>query len=160
MRILVTNVGSTSLKYNLYDFPREQSLASGRVERIGSGKGTAAWNHGGHPGSVEQAFASHREAIEFILEVGVEKIAPVVAMLGDRMAEGARARGYELLGERTPATAAGIVSIRKPGLESVMVVRQLKERGMLAAPRTGWVRISPHFYIAPEEIDQVVAALP
>ncbi len=101
-----------------------------------------------------------RAAIEFILEVGVEKIAPVVTMLGDRMAEGARARGYELLGERTPATAAGIVSIRKPGVESAMVVRQLKERGMLAAPRTGWVRISPHFYIAPEEIDQVVAALP
>lgn len=68
MRILVTNVGSTSLKYNLYDFPQEQSRASGRVERIGSGKGTAAWNHGGQSGSAEQAFASHREAIEFILE--------------------------------------------------------------------------------------------
>ena len=101
-----------------------------------------------------------RAAIEFVLDVGVEKIAPVVQALGDRMAEGARARGYQLLLERTPANGAGIVSFRKEGTECGEVVRQLKLRNMLAAPRAGWVRVSPHFYIAPEEIDRVVEALP
>lgn len=101
-----------------------------------------------------------RAAIEFVLEVGVEKIAPVVQALGDQMAEGAESRGYELLDARTPQTGAGIVSFRKQGIDCREVVRVLNARQMMAAPRAGWVRVSPHFYVTPEEIDQVVAALP
>ena len=101
-----------------------------------------------------------RAAMEFLLEIGVENIAPVVQALGDRMAEGARAKGYELMVERTPATGAGIVSFRREDVPNAEVVRVLKHKNMLAAPRAGWVRVSPHFYIAPEEIDRVVAALP
>ncbi|HWQ52893.1 MAG TPA: aminotransferase class V-fold PLP-dependent enzyme [Bryobacteraceae bacterium] len=101
-----------------------------------------------------------RAAIDFVLDVGVEKIAPVVQALGDRMAEGAKSRGYELLGARTPQTGAGIVSFRKEGIDCGEVVRALKGRNIIAAPRAGWVRVSPHFYVAPEEIDQVVEALP
>jgi selenocysteine lyase/cysteine desulfurase len=101
-----------------------------------------------------------RAAIEYLLEVGVEKIAPVVQALGDRMAAGACAKGYQLLVERTPATGAGIVSFRRDDIDCAEVVRVLKKQNMLAAPRAGWVRVSPHFYIAPEEIDRVVEALP
>lgn len=68
MRILVTNVGSTSLKYRLYDFPGEDAQASGRVERIGGSGGTASWDHGENRGTTERAFSTHREAIEFILD--------------------------------------------------------------------------------------------
>ncbi len=67
MRILVTNVGSTSLKYRLYEFPEERLLASGRVERIGGGSGIASWSHGDDQGSEERTFSTHREAIETIL---------------------------------------------------------------------------------------------
>ena len=101
-----------------------------------------------------------RAALDFLLEVGAERIGPVVQALGDRIAEGARNRGYQALGERTPANGAGIVSIQKPGVESRVVVRHLKERGMLAAPRQGWVRMSPHFYVSPDDIDKVIEALP
>ncbi len=68
MRILVTNVGSTSLKYRLYDFPEETLLATGRVERIGSNQGCASWNHGESKGEREAAFSTHREAIKFVLK--------------------------------------------------------------------------------------------
>lgn len=67
MRILVTNVGSTSLKYRLFQFPEETVLATGRVERIGTEGGTASVLHG-DPAPVEQNFATHREAIEFVLQ--------------------------------------------------------------------------------------------
>src|SRR4051812_2492387 len=36
MKVLVVNVGSTSIKYNLYEMNTESRLASGRVERIGT----------------------------------------------------------------------------------------------------------------------------
>ncbi len=68
MRILVTNVGSTSLKYKLFDFPQESVLATGRVERIGAGVGKAEWNHGSANDSKETTFETHKEAIEFVLQ--------------------------------------------------------------------------------------------
>ncbi|MCL4402325.1 MAG: aminotransferase class V-fold PLP-dependent enzyme, partial [Acidobacteria bacterium] len=101
-----------------------------------------------------------RAAIEFLLEVGVAEIAPVVRNLGDRIAAGVTAKGYEVLGNRTPESGAGIVSFRKAGIDTYQVVRQLKSRGIIAAPRQGWVRTSPHFYIAPEDIDRLFDELP
>jgi selenocysteine lyase/cysteine desulfurase len=99
-------------------------------------------------------------SIEFLLEVGVGKIAPVIRNLADRIAAGVESRGYRVLGDRTPENSSGIVSFRKPGIAAEEVVRILRSRGIATAPRTGWVRTSPHFYIAPAEIDRMLDALP
>lgn len=101
-----------------------------------------------------------RAAIEFSMEVGIHRIAPAVQALGDRIAAGARERGYEVLGSRTRENGAGIVSFRKPGVDPVELVTRLREQRIIAAARAGWVRMSPHFYITPEEIDGVLAELP
>lgn len=101
-----------------------------------------------------------RAAIEFLLEVGVGEIAPVVQNLGDRIANGVKAKGYEVFDGRTPETGSGIVSFRKTGLDARNLVRRLRGEGIIAAPRTEWVRMSPHFYIRPEEIDRMLDLLP
>ena len=99
-------------------------------------------------------------SLEFLLEVDPGKIGPVVQNHGDRIAAGVQGKGYEIMGRRTPETGAGIVSFRKPGLDAETIVRTLKEHKIVAAPRAGWVRTSPHFYITPAEIDRLVAVLP
>ncbi len=101
-----------------------------------------------------------RASIELLLEAGIDRIAPVVQGLADQLAQGAVAKGYQLLGDRTPENGAGIIAIQKPGLDSRKVVYDLKQQGILAAPRQGWVRLSPHFYISPEDIGRVIEALP
>jgi selenocysteine lyase/cysteine desulfurase len=101
-----------------------------------------------------------RAAIEFLLEVDPRKIAPVVQNLGDQIAEGVQAKGYELFGRRTPENGAGIVSFRKAGVDALEIINRLKRAGISAAPRAGWVRTSPHFYISPAEIDRFLAELP
>ena len=101
-----------------------------------------------------------RAAIEFLLEVGIERIAPAVLALADRAEIAAVARGYHVLQPRTPKTGSGIVSFRHEEIDSRLVVRKLKDAGFLAAPRQGWVRVSPHFYINPEEMDRLGEALP
>jgi cysteine desulfurase/selenocysteine lyase len=100
-----------------------------------------------------------RASIEFLLEVGVDAIGPAVQALGDRIDQGVRSKGYETMRERTPETGAGIVSFRKPGVDAVKLVNHLRDRGITAAPRAGWVRTSPHFYIAPQGIDRMLEEL-
>jgi selenocysteine lyase/cysteine desulfurase len=99
-------------------------------------------------------------ALNLILEVSVECIAPAVQALGDQIAEGVQAKGYRLAGPRSGDTGAGIVSFQKDGTDSRYLVAQLKDRGFLAAPRQGWVRTSPHFYASPDDIGALIEALP
>ncbi len=101
-----------------------------------------------------------RASIEYLLEEGVEKIAPLVQALGDQIAEGAALRGYDVLGQRTRANGAGIVSFRTAGVESGAIVARLRERRIVTAARAGWVRTAPHFYIGAEEIGAMLECLP
>ncbi len=101
-----------------------------------------------------------RAAIEFLLEIGVENIATTVQSLTKQLHADVRAKGYETILEWMPESSSGIVSFRHPSLDCRSIVSSLKAKQILAAPRQGWIRMSPHFYISPEEIDQVVAALP
>ena len=101
-----------------------------------------------------------RAAMEFLLQVGISKIAAAVQHLADRLAFGLQAKGYELMEQRTPENGAGIVAFRKPGWEAADIVRKLRAAGIVVAPRVGWVRASPHFYISPEDIDKTLELLP
>ena len=86
----------------------------------------------------------------------------MIQALGDRIAEGVHRKGYEVLGTRTPATGAGIVSFRKPGVESTAIVAHLKEQKISAAARAGWgMDVAADCYISAEgRFDQVVGCLP
>ena len=101
-----------------------------------------------------------RAALELLLEVQVARISPQVTALADRIAMGVHEKGYEILGERIPGNSAGIVSFRKPGTDSRMIVRNLKQAGIQAAPRQGWVRTSPHYYLNSGDIDRMLTELP
>jgi cysteine desulfurase / selenocysteine lyase len=101
-----------------------------------------------------------RAAIELLLEAGIDAIAQAVLALADQIYEGVRAKGYEVLVERTPESGAGIVSFRHPRISSSVIVRTLRESHIAAAPRQGWIRTSPHFYVSPDDIEEVLHVLP
>ena len=91
---------------------------------------------------------------------GLRAIGAAVQQLGDLVADGVQSRGYEVLGSRSDATGAGIVSFRKSGVETTTIVQKLKAAGIAVAPRQSWVRVSPHFYISPDDIGKMLEALP
>ena len=101
-----------------------------------------------------------RASIDFLLGVGVASIAPAVQALGDQIAEGARRKGYEVLGQRTRETGAGIVSIRKEGIDCQQLAVEMRKKSIILVFRAGWIRTSPHFYITPQEIETMLAELP
>lgn len=45
MKLLVSNVGSTSLKFKLYEMPSEEVLCSAKVERVGSRDAIYSWEN-------------------------------------------------------------------------------------------------------------------
>ncbi|MEZ5356807.1 MAG: aminotransferase class V-fold PLP-dependent enzyme [Bryobacteraceae bacterium] len=96
-----------------------------------------------------------RASIEFLNQVGIGEIAPAVRGLARRIEEGVRGKGYEVL-----ESGSGIVSFRKPDTDSRVIVAALRNERIVAAPRQGFVRTSPHFYIAPEEIDRMLDVIP
>jgi selenocysteine lyase/cysteine desulfurase len=101
-----------------------------------------------------------RAALDFIGEVGVDRIASAVLALTDHIEWGVRAKGYEVMVERTANTRSGIVSFRHPSLDYRSIVAELKRNRVTCAPRQGWIRMSPHFYIAPEDIERMLQLLP
>ncbi|MEJ5367080.1 MAG: aminotransferase class V-fold PLP-dependent enzyme [Bryobacteraceae bacterium] len=101
-----------------------------------------------------------RASLELLLEIGIDRIAPHVQLLGDLLAQWAREKGYEVLAPRTPETGSGIVSIRKEGIDSRWLWSRLRDAGIITAPRQGWLRLSPHFYISPDEAAEVAELLP
>ena len=94
-------------------------------------------------------------AIELLLEVGIDRIGERVVEITRRLACGVTERGWELL----TAPEAGIVAFRKEGIDASETVQRLAAQGIAVAPRSGWVRASPHFYISEDEVDRLVGAL-
>lgn len=71
MKLLICNVGSTSLKYQLFDMDNgEQVLASGGAERVGTEKSEFYWKNlvNGTEGREANHFPTHKEAISRMLE--------------------------------------------------------------------------------------------
>ncbi|MDY7010704.1 MAG: acetate/propionate family kinase [Planctomycetota bacterium] len=78
MKILVSNIGSTSFKFRLFEMGEgfECELASGSVDRIGAGGGTVSFRLGGGEVSQQHNYADHGEAIRSVLAKLSEEGAP------------------------------------------------------------------------------------
>ncbi len=101
-----------------------------------------------------------RASVEFLLDVGIRNIRSAVVNRAEQLEAGLVAKGYELMIRGTPTTGSGIISFRHPSIDHRVLVSDLKHNKITAAPRQGWVRMSPHFYISAEDIEQVLRVLP
>jgi acetate kinase len=64
LHLLIANVGSTSLKFKVYEFPSEKVLAEGKIEAIGRPRSPASYrNFCGQTAACDQAVADYPAAI-------------------------------------------------------------------------------------------------
>lgn len=100
-------------------------------------------------------------SVEWLLEIGVDKIWERVQLLTDRLVEGVREKGYRLVSSRLPGESSGIVAFVSSTHDHARLVSHLRQeyRTVIAA-REGRLRASPHFYNTEDEIDQLVEHLP
>lgn len=100
-----------------------------------------------------------RAALELLHEIGIEVIAgraiAVATLLGDRLEE----IGMTVASPKPVRSA--IVAATPPNVEKSLLWwhRQLEEKGVVCAPREGFLRFSPHFYNDAGDVERVVDAL-
>lgn len=100
-------------------------------------------------------------SLNLITETGVERIAAYLSELTDYLCERLEGRGYKIVSSRRSEEKSQIVSVEpKDGWTPMTLYAHLKKHDIYAAPRGSRLRISPHIYNTPEDIDAVISVLP
>ncbi len=87
MKVLVLNVGSTSVKYNLYEMDTEARLAEGRVERVGTADAVHVFPGGSEP-VADNHVAGALRAVLSHLSKGALPDPSALAAVGHRVVHG------------------------------------------------------------------------
>lgn len=98
-------------------------------------------------------------AVELFERSGKERIAEHVLALTDRLCEGLQRLGAEVCSKRGDGVSSAIVTFEFPGRDAIAIGRALEERGILTTYRAGRIRVSPHGYNTPSEIDVLLETL-
>ncbi len=89
MRILLSNVGSTSLKYRLLEMDDESTLALGRIERVGSERGILQHQATGKPPVArELPVPDYTAAVQLAIDMLCDPAVGALASLADVAAVG------------------------------------------------------------------------
>ena len=82
-----------------------------------------------------------------------------MSSLCERACAGLAEAGAKVLSDRSAEGRSGIVTFAVEGHDPAAIVGLLRERRIVCSPRGGGVRLSPHGYNIPEEIDALVAVV-
>jgi selenocysteine lyase/cysteine desulfurase len=93
-------------------------------------------------------------SLQLLLETGIPSISERIIYLTDYLCEQAQRRGWTLFSSRQPAHKSGIVSLIHPHLPAREVVNYCRAHGIVINTRADRIRVSPHVYNTPEEIDR------
>jgi selenocysteine lyase/cysteine desulfurase len=100
-------------------------------------------------------------SLNLLLETGIDEVQKRVKLLTDQLVEGLRRKAWKIHSPRTPSEWSGIVSFSSDKHDLTALQKHLREEfRIVIARRLGRLRASPHFYNSPEEIDQLINALP
>ena len=97
-------------------------------------------------------------SLELLQNAGVAAVAERILHLTDHLCEQALRAGLQDFSSREPAERSGNVSLHIPG-DPREAVRRCKAANVVVSQRGGRLRVSPHAYNTPDEIDRLVQLL-
>jgi selenocysteine lyase/cysteine desulfurase len=98
-------------------------------------------------------------SLELLLAIGIPAIAGRTLELTDVLCEQAAHAGLEVFSSRRPADKSAIISLAVPGGDMRRLVRRCRAEGVVINQRAGRIRVSPHCYNTPDEIDRLLELL-
>jgi cysteine desulfurase / selenocysteine lyase len=120
--------------------------------------GALAWETGTGPSALLYGLEA---SLKLLMETGVERIAAYLEELTDYLCERLDRSRYQIISSRLSGEKSQIVCLRhKGGIEAMALYSHLKQRNIITAPRSGRLRVAPHFYNTIADIDQLIKNLP
>lgn len=124
----------------------------------GWNEGTLAWETGTGQASLLYGL---KASLELLTALGLPQTARYLEELTDHLCDRLQSRPYLVVSSRLAGEKSQIVCIRPAsGMSAMALYVHLKKRNIITAPRGDRLRIAPHVYNTPEEIDALVEALP
>jgi selenocysteine lyase/cysteine desulfurase len=102
-------------------------------------------------------FVPFTAAVELLLEFGINKVAAYVDRLVVRLLAGIERERFRLVSSEDLRSSLVVVEPLREGAREVL--ERLAGAGIHVAHRRGRIRISPHLYNTPDEIDRTIALL-
>lgn len=109
--------------------------------------------------------AGMKAAIDFLLEIGIDKVAQRILSIRSRLVSGLTELGFTRLGENNdPTHHSGIVTFTHPTRDIPAQFKKLSENRVVCSPREDrqgkqYLRFSPHFYNTEDEVDRILGVL-
>jgi selenocysteine lyase/cysteine desulfurase len=104
-----------------------------------------------------QDLAAFCASLELLLEVGIVCVATHIDTLVDTMMTRLRDAGASIITPSDPRQRAGIVTVRPRNAERAS--NDLARAGIVCSLREGAIRLSPHFYNSPDDVNRAVEVL-
>lgn len=98
-------------------------------------------------------------AVEYILDLGIDRILAHDLALAMRLMDGLDLLGATMLTPRDSHSRAGIVTARFPGRDGEEVAARLNEAGVIVSPRFGATRFSTHIFNHAADVDHTLAVV-
>jgi acetate kinase len=157
MKVLLSNVGSTSLKYRLLEMDGEETLALGRIERVGSERGTLSHQATGKPAVTrELPVPDYTAAVQLAIallcdaEVGAVESLASVAAVGFKVVHGGPVSGSVLLDESVLQALTDYIPIAPAHNPAYIQAIRIFQRLLPGTPLVGVFETSFHRTL-PEE---------
>lgn len=99
------------------------------------------------------------ESIELLDSAGTSHIAPHVLSLTDRLVEGLHSVNADVASVRSESESSGIVTFNLPGADPIELGAELRRMGIVTTYRDTGIRVAPHGYNTPGEIDALLDAI-
>jgi cysteine desulfurase / selenocysteine lyase len=121
--------------------------------------GALAWETGTQPTALLHGLDA---SLRLLTEIGIERVAAHVTALTDQLCEGLLGkRDYEIVSSRRDGEKSQIVCLRHRGKWTPHALyAHLKRHHIIVAPRGDRLRVAPHLYNTPAEIESLLSALP
>jgi cysteine desulfurase/selenocysteine lyase len=97
-------------------------------------------------------------SLELLLNEGIGQIEERITTLTDYLCGQAASRGWSIFSSRSAGEKSGIVSLIHPSLPASEVQKRCRAGGVIVNNRADRVRVSPHAYNTPDEIDRFLEA--
>lgn len=103
-------------------------------------------------------FAAFAESAGLVARTGVERIYAHNLSLSARLVVGIDRRRYEVQDRGDPEHRSAVLFLRPLGRSLENAAHELGDARVDVARRRGMIRVAPHFYNRPDEIDRAIAA--